>query len=67
MEARIKDEIGAGRQRASDRLDAMEQRLSAKLDALQRLFRNTCIWALVLYFAFAAMMLGTMALGFGWI
>ena len=42
-------------------------RLDDKLNQLKDSIASAKIWALVLYIAFAAGMLGTMARGFGWV
>lgn len=52
---------------ASDRLTSRMDALDGKLDRLKDSLASAKIWALVLYIAFGAAMLGTMARGFGWI
>jgi hypothetical protein len=43
-----------------DKVDALGAQLNAKIDSAK-------VWALLLYVALAAAMLGTMARGFGWL
>jgi uncharacterized coiled-coil protein SlyX len=50
-----------------DKLDAMAERFDAKFDGLKESLANAKIWALFLYIALAAVNLGTLARGFGWI
>jgi hypothetical protein len=45
----------------------MAERFDAKLDALKESLASAKIWALFLYIALAAVNLGTLARGFGWI
>jgi hypothetical protein len=56
------------------RFDAVHARFDAKfddvyrrIDRLAEALGSAKVWALVLYIAFAASMLGTMARGFGWL
>ena len=55
-----------------DKLDALRERMDEKLEAVNAALAAittdiaaTKVWALLLYFALAAAMLGTMARGFG--
>ena len=41
--------------------------LSAKIEIVKDSIASAKIWALTLYIAFAAVLLGTLARGFGWI
>jgi hypothetical protein len=48
-------------------LDSRMDRLEAKFNGVKDGIASTKVWAFLLYLAFAAGMLGTMARGFGWI
>ena len=50
-----------------DKVDDVGTQLSAKIETVKDSIVATKIWALTLYIAFAAVMLGTLARGFGWI
>jgi hypothetical protein len=50
-----------------DKMDDQYVRLDAKIDGLKASISTTQAWAIALYVALAAGMLGTMARGFGWI
>jgi len=50
-----------------EKLDALRDRMDAKFDTIRAEIASAKIWALLLYFALAAAMRGTMARGFGWI
>jgi hypothetical protein len=56
----LSSKIDAGDSRLSEKIDAVANRLSGKIDSLR-------VWAVTLYIALAATMLGTMARGFGWL
>ncbi len=49
------------------RLDAKMERLNDKVDAVRDSIATAKIWALLLYFAQSAALLGVMAHGFGWL
>jgi hypothetical protein len=61
--ADIKTDVRALR----DKMDDQYVRLDAKIDGLKASISTTQAWAIALYVALAAGMLGTMARGFGWI
>jgi hypothetical protein len=48
-------------------LDAMAERFDAKFDGLKESLAIAKIWALFLYIELAAVNLGSLARGFGWI
>ena len=50
-----------------DKIDALGAQLNAKIDGLKASLAAAKVWALLLYVALAAAMLGTMARGFGWL
>jgi uncharacterized coiled-coil protein SlyX len=77
----LRDKIDALGERFDSKLDAMTQRFEALKDMLAATRQDVAtmkeriaaeiatakVWALVLYFALAAGMFGTMARGFGWL
>ena len=50
-----------------DKLDDMGTQLNAKIENVKDSIATAKIWALTLYIALAAVNLGTLARGFGWI
>ena len=56
----LRDKIEAMFTKLSEKIEGVEQRLNARFDSTTR-------WALALYVALAAAMLGAMGRGFGWI
>ena len=64
--ADIKVEFRARFDRLDTRMDRLEGKVDGKMDSLKREVVSAKLWALLLYFALAASMLGTMARGFGW-
>lgn len=50
-----------------DKLDGVGSQLSAKIDGVKDSIATAKIWALTLYIALAAVMLCTLARGFGWL
>jgi outer membrane murein-binding lipoprotein Lpp len=60
---RLDDKIG----RLDDKIESVRAYLDAKIDALRNDLHSTKIWALLLYFAQSAVLLGVMAKGFGWL
>ena len=50
-----------------DKVDSRMDRIDAKLDTVKDSIAGAKIWALILYFALAGGMLGTLARAFGWI
>lgn len=70
----IKVDVRALRDRMDTRMDRFEAKLETLKDAmpggyaaLRAEIASAKIWALLLYLALAATMLGTMARGFGWL
>lgn len=49
-----------------DKMDAMAERFDDRFDALRDSIGNAKTWALLLYIALAAVNLGTLARGLGW-
>jgi uncharacterized coiled-coil protein SlyX len=50
-----------------DKMDTRFERLDTKIDSLKDGLAAAKVWALLLYVALAAGILGTMARGFGWV
>ena len=50
-----------------DKVDSVNENLGARIDKLDHRLSTAMIWALTLYIGLAAMMLATMARGFGWL
>jgi hypothetical protein len=74
----IKTDLRTGFARIDTRIDRLESKFDTrfvhldtkfdtKIDKLTNLLWRAQVWALLLYIALAASMLGTMAHGFGWI
>jgi len=74
----LRDRIDAVGSQLNARIDAVGSQLSAKIDqywaqsnakaeSLAGSIASAKTWALTLYIALAAVMLGTMARGFGWV
>jgi len=63
----IKGDVRARFDRLDTRIDRLETKVDGKLDSLKSQIESAKIWALLLYFALAAGMLGTLARAFGWI
>ena len=74
----LRDRMDAGHARLSERVDAASSelhkkldgaltQLNAKFDGLRESFASAKVWALLLYIALAAVNLGTLARGLGWI
>lgn len=53
--------------RTNGKIDGMEARMNVKFETLNSSIANAKFWALPLYIALAAVNLGTLARGFGWI
>jgi predicted nucleic acid-binding Zn-ribbon protein len=62
-EIRLDSKIGGAEQRLGGKIE----HLGTRFDVLKDSLHSAKIWALALYVALAATMLGTMARGFGWI
>ncbi|HEY5569175.1 MAG TPA: hypothetical protein VIM81_18270 [Gammaproteobacteria bacterium] len=66
--ARLESDVAHLRTDMADvKVDGSEQRLDAKIEKLGDSLSAAKVWALALYIALAAAMLGTMARGFEWI
>jgi outer membrane murein-binding lipoprotein Lpp len=68
--ARLESDVSHLRSDVSDikvDLRALRDKVDAKFEALNSSIANAKIWALSLYIALAAVNLGTLARGFGWI
>ena len=63
----LRDRMDAGNAKLSERIDALASQLNARFDGLKDSFAAMKIWALLLYIALAAVNLGTLARGLGWI
>jgi septal ring factor EnvC (AmiA/AmiB activator) len=66
----LRDKLDALRDRMDEKFEAVSSTLAAMKDSIAGVrvdIAATKVWALLLYFAFAAAMLGTMARGFGWL
>ncbi len=63
----LRDKMDTRMDRFEAKLDTMKDRMQAGDTALMNSIASTKVWALLLYFALAAGMLGTMARGFGWV
>ena len=74
----LRDRMDAGHARLSERvdtafgelnkkIDGAASQLNTKFDGLRDSFASTKVWALFLYIALAAVNLGTLARGLGWI
>jgi len=60
---RLNDKIESSTARLDGRINTLDE----KFDRLKDSIASAKVWALALYIALAAAMLGTMARGFGWI
>lgn len=68
--ARLESDVANIRTGVADiktELRSLRDKIDAKFDALTNAISRAQIWALMLYFALAAGMFGTMARAFGWI
>ena len=63
----IKADLRTRFDRVDTRIDRLESKLDTKIDALTQTVFRAQIWALLLYIALAAGILGAMARGFGWL
>jgi hypothetical protein len=63
----IKADLRARFDRVDTRIDRLESKLDTKIDALTQTVSRAQAWALLLYIALAAGILGAMARGFGWL
>jgi hypothetical protein len=63
----LRDRMDAGNAKLAERIDAVASQLNAKIDVVKDSLAAAKTWALILYVALAATMLGTMARGFGWL
>ena len=63
----LRDKLDALGAQLNAKIDGVARDLGAKIESLKDSIAAAKIWALVLYVALAAAMLGTMARGFGWI
>ena len=63
----IKADLRIRFDRVDTRIDRLESKLDTKIDALTQTELRAQIWALLLYVALAAGILGAMARGFGWL
>jgi hypothetical protein len=74
----LRDRMDAGHAKLSERIDAVSSQLNGKIDAVASQLNNKFddlkdafaagrVWALLLYIALAAVNLGTLARGLGWI
>jgi predicted nucleic acid-binding Zn-ribbon protein len=63
----LRAKIDALRDRVDEKFDAVNAALAGLKDSLRAEIAAARVWALLLYFALAAAMLGTMARGFGWL
>jgi hypothetical protein len=64
---RLDTKIDSLSARLDGRIDALSTQLDAKFNPLKDSIASAKVWALALYIALAAAMLGTMARGFGWV
>jgi outer membrane murein-binding lipoprotein Lpp len=60
---RLDDKIG----HLDDKIESVRAYLDTKIDAVRESLHAAKIWALLLYFAQSAVLLGVMAKGFGWL
>ena len=63
----LRDRVDALRDRMDMKFVAVNAALAAMKDSVRAEIAAAKVWALLLFFALAAGMLGTMARGFGWI
>jgi hypothetical protein len=63
----LRDRMDAGHARLSERIDSASSELNKKIDGLRDSLASAKVWALLLYIALAAVNLGTLARGLGWI
>jgi len=63
----LRDRMDAGHTKLSERVDTVASQLNGKIDGLRDSIAAAKIWALFLYIALAAVNLGTLARGLGWI
>jgi hypothetical protein len=66
MDARM-DRTDTRMDRVESKIDMRADELRASLEGVKDKLASAQVWALALYFALAASMLGVMARGFGWI
>jgi hypothetical protein len=62
----VQERVDAGHARLSERIDASSSELNKKIDGPRDSLASTKVWALLLYIALAAVNLGTLARGLGW-
>lgn len=67
LAANVDAKVGALDTKFDAKFNALDAKIDAKTDGLKDSIAAAKVWALVLYIAFAATMLGTMARGFEWI
>ena len=65
--ARLSERVDAAASELNKKLDGAVSQLNTKFDGLRDSFASTKVWALFLYIALAAVNLGTLARGLGWI
>ena len=65
--ARLSERVDAASSELNKKLDGAVSQLNTKFDGLRDSFASTKVWALFLYIALAAVNLGTLARGLGWI
>jgi chromosome segregation ATPase len=58
------DDVGG---QLNEKIDGVAGQLNGKIENVKDSIASVKIWALTLYITFAAVMLGTLARGFGWI
>ena len=63
----LRDRMDTGHAKLAERIDAVSNQLNAKFDGLKDSFAKAQVWALLLYIALAAVNLGALARGLGWI
>ena len=63
----LRDKLDTVASQLNAKIDGVASQLTTKIDSVKDSLAAAKIWALVLYIALAATMLGTMARGFGWL
>lgn len=67
VDAKLSERIDKATSQLNAKIDGVASQLNTKFDGLRDSFATLKVWALLLYIALAAVNLGTLARGLGWI
>ena len=62
----LRDKLDDVGRQLNEKIDSVAGQLNGRVENVKDSIASAKIWALTLYIAFAAVMLGTLARGFGW-